>query len=144
MLIEKSEWIGRFATRLMEVQPDTSIGLLPQIAETFWYYMRHRLPEEAADHRAAGSLRVRNRGRAWIEACSEALRELDSRMSNAATLALAEKLWDADWVRAVDPYVMAHALWDQAVLMTMGREGEDAQPIDPFAVFRSEGPEARG
>ena len=55
-------------------------------------------------------------------------------------MALAEKLWDADWVRAVDPYLMAHALWDQAVLMTMGREGQDVKQIDPFAVFRSRGP----
>lgn len=135
MLLEKSEWTERFLTRLLALRPDLPRGLLPDMAETFWYYMRHRVPEQAAQERAAGNLRVRDRESAWVEACSEAIRGLDPELADEDTSALAQRLWDADWVKTVDPYLMAYALWDQATMLARGQEG----PIDPFAVFRGGG-----
>lgn len=118
-MLEKADWIRRFATRLMGLQPLERCANMPQIAETFWYYTRHRCPEEAAQARAAGTLPALDRERAWIEACSHAIQAHDPQLSEQDTRSLAERLWDADSARTVDPYVMAEALWDQAILMSL-------------------------
>ncbi|MBC7954737.1 MAG: hypothetical protein H7Y33_02550 [Cytophagales bacterium] len=136
-MLEKSEWISRFATRLMELQPRAPHGSLPQVAETFWYYTRHRRPEDAAEARAAGTLPVLTRRRAWIAACSEAIKCLDPLLDDQDTTSLAERLWEADWVGAVDPYVMADALWDQAILLSHELNVSGNAPVDPHTVFRS-------
>lgn len=134
---EKSLWIQRFAMRLLVLEPTIQTGLLPQIAETFWYYQRHREPEECAQARAEGRLRMPGRRDAWIEACSAAIRALDSDLDSQDTRALATSLWEEDWARTVDPYLMAQALWEQALLLASqnGTEGEVAP--DLHAVFRS-------
>lgn len=140
MPIDKTIWVQRFATRLVALQPDTPVGLLPEIAETFWYYQRHREPEDLARERAAGRLRVQGRRDAWIEACSAAICSLDPQLGDENTVALAATLWEEDWARSVDPYLMAQALWDQAILLSMQDEsrGPQAQQqlVDLFSVFR--------
>lgn len=140
MPIDKPSWIQRFATHLQTVQPALPDGLLPEIAETFWYYHRHRTPEEAAQARAEGRLRVRGRREAWIDACSAAICALDPQLRGENTQALAATLWEEDWARSVDPYVMAQALWDQAVLLAHQGEGTADHPLDLFAVLRPQGP----
>jgi hypothetical protein len=114
---EKSLWIQRFSTRLMVLDPHVQTGLLPEIAETFWYYQRHREPEECAQARAHGRLRMPGRRDAWIEACAAAIRALDPELGSQDTAALATTLWEEDWARTVDPYLMAQALWEQALLL---------------------------
>lgn len=135
--LDKSSWIQRFATQLVELQPTLPPGLLPEIAETFWYYHRHRQPEEAAEARASGRLRMCGRREAWIEACGNAIRQLDPALGRENTTSLAATLWEEDWARSVDPFLMAQALWDQAVLMAMQAEsGLPERPVDLFSVFR--------
>lgn len=136
MPLDKSNWVQRFATELVTLKPDTPVGLLPEIAETFWYYQRHRDPEALARERASGKLRVPGRRRAWVEACSAAIRELDPQLGNEDTFALALTLWEEDWARSVDPYLMAQALWDQAILLSMHGEAQPERGIDLFSVFR--------
>lgn len=137
MPADKTIWMQRFTARLLELQPHTPLGLLHEVAETFWYYHRHRAPEEAAQARAAGRLRMRGRREAWIEACSAAICALDPQLGDENTSALATTLWEEDWARTVDPYLMAQALWDQALVLTMQNEGE--QPANLFSVFRAPG-----
>ncbi|MBX3622193.1 MAG: hypothetical protein KF891_19680 [Rhizobacter sp.] len=137
---DKPSWIGRFAAHLGMLQPDEPVGLLPEIAETFWYYHRHRTPEEAAQARAEGRLRLRGRREAWIDACSAAICALDPQLQGEDTRALATTLWEEDWARSVDPYVMAQALWDQAVLLAHQGEGGAEHPLDLFSLLRPQGP----
>ena len=132
---EKSLWVQRFAMRLMVLEPTVPTGLLPEIAETFWYYQRHREPEECAQARAEGRLRMPGRRDAWIQACAAAIRGLDPELSSQDTSALAESLWEEDWARTVDPYLMAQALWEQALLLASQSEGEMAPSL--HAVFRN-------
>lgn len=132
---EKSLWIQRFAMRLMVLEPTLQAGLLPEIAETFWYYQRHREPEECAQARAAGHLRMPGRREAWIEACAAAIRGLDPELNSQDTSALATSLWEEDWARTVDPYLMAQALWEQALLLA-SQSGADRAP-SLHAVFRN-------
>jgi hypothetical protein len=136
MPLDKPTWVQRFASELLMLKPETPVGLLPEIAETFWYYQRHREPELLARERAAGQLRVPGRRRAWIEACSAAIRQLDPQLANEDTFALALSLWEEDWARSVDPYLMAQALWDQAILLSMHGDGQPDRGIDLFSVFR--------
>ena len=135
---DKSIWIQRFAARLMTLDPHAPAGLLPEIAETFWYYQRHREPEEAAQARADGRLRMPGRRDAWIEACSAAIRALDPELGAENTQALATALWDEDWARTVDPYLMAQALWEQALLLASQNGGEGELPPSLHAVFRNQ------
>lgn len=134
---DKSLWIQRFSTRLRMIDPCVPSGLLPEIAETFWFYQRHREPEECAEARAAGRLPMQNRREAWIDACAAAIRALDSKLDVQGTQALAASLWEENWARTVDPYLMAQALWEQAQLLASqnGTEGELAPSL--HAVFRS-------
>jgi hypothetical protein len=136
IMIEKSEWMCRFAVHLMNLQPLERHANLTQIAETFWYYIRHRVPEEAAQARAAGTLSAPDRQGGWTAACSQAIRRLDPQLGDHDADSLAQRLWDADWVRAVDPYVMADALWDQATLLSLELNGHAKRPINPDTVFR--------
>lgn len=124
--IDKSDWIARYITRHMALAPKAPGGMLVQIAETYWFYLRHRAPEDVAEERVAGAVPVPSRARSWIEACTEALRALDPYMGSGDAHALAERLWDADPQRVVDPYVMANALWEQALLMSR----TDADGVD--------------
>ena len=117
MTIDKSDWIHRYELRHRALAPHAPAGLLAQIAETHWFYLRHRAPEHVAEDRAFGRLPARTRAESWIEACTEALRGLDPYMRVSEARALAEQLWGADLLHAVDPYVMANALWEQALLM---------------------------
>lgn len=135
MTQEKSLWIQRFAMRLIVLEPTVQTGLLPEIAETFWYYQRHREPEECAEARAQGRLRMPGRREAWIEACAAAIRGLDPELSSQDTTALATSLWEEDWARTVDPYLMAQALWEQALLLASQSDGEMAPSL--HAVFRN-------
>jgi hypothetical protein len=132
---EKSLWIQRFAMRLLVLEPTVQTGQLPEIAETFWYYQRHREPEECAQARAEGRLRMPGRREAWVEACAAAIRGLDPELNSQDTAALAESLWEEDWARTVDPYLMAQALWEQALLLASQSEGETAPSL--HAVFRN-------
>lgn len=137
MPTDKSIWMQRFTTQLIALQPEVRTGLLPEIAETFWYYQRHREPEEAALARARGQLRMQGRREAWIEACSAAICALDPQLGDENTFALAATLWEEDWARTVDPYVMAQALWDQAIVLASQGEGNPEQPLNLLSVFRT-------
>lgn len=134
---EKSLWIQRFAMRLVVLDPTVPTRLLPEIAETFWYYQRHRDAEACAEARAQGRLRMPGRREAWIEACAAAIRGLDPELGSQDTEALATSLWEEDWARTVDPYLMAQALWEQALLLASqsGADGEMAPSL--HAVFRN-------
>jgi hypothetical protein len=137
---DKTIWIQRFATRLMLLQPGVPQGLLPEVAETFWYYQRHREPEEVAQARAEGRLRMPGRREAWIGACSAAIRALDPQLGGEDTLGLATTLWEEDWARTVDPYLMAQALWDQAMLLAHQSPSDDEAPPSLYTVFRNQAP----
>jgi hypothetical protein len=118
MPLEKSEWIARYSSCYRRLSPSAPAGQLPEIAETYWFYLRHRVPEDVALDKVNGVLERKSRAESWISACSEAIRDLDHGMDENDTRELATQLWDADLVRAVDPYVMANALWDQAILLS--------------------------
>jgi hypothetical protein len=126
-MLDKADWIWRFTARLIALQPGAPSGSFPQVAESFWYYLRHQSPEETAEARAAGRLRALPRRLAWIQACGRAIQLLDPQLADQEAQSLAERLWEADWVRAVDPYVMASALWEQAALMSCELNG-NAKP----------------
>lgn len=134
---DKSLWIQRFAMRLTVLNPCLATGLLPEIAETFWYYQRHRDPEECAEARAQGRLRMPGRREAWIEACASAIRALDPELGTQDTSALATSLWEEDWARTVDPYLMAQALWEQALLLASQSGGDGDMAPSLHAVFRN-------
>jgi hypothetical protein len=134
---EKSLWIQRFSTRLMVLDPHVQTGLLPEIAETFWYYQRHRQPEECAQARADGRLRMPGRRDAWIEACAAAIRALDPELGSQDTTALATTLWEEDWARTVDPYLMAQALWEQALLLASQSDNPGERVPSLHAVLRN-------
>ncbi|MET0335469.1 MAG: hypothetical protein ABW190_14450 [Rhizobacter sp.] len=136
-LDDKNLWMQRFSCALLGFQPNSPTGLLPEIAETFWYYHRHREPREAARARAEGRLRMVGRKAAWIQACSAAIRGLDPQLGNEDTLALAATLWEEDWARTVDPYLMAQALWDQAILLATQSSSDSDMPPSLFTVFRN-------
>lgn len=139
MNTDKSTWTQRFAIHLVVLQPDIPTGLLIEIAETFWYYHRHRTPEDAAEARASGRLRLRGRREAWISACAAAICALDPQLGGEDTEALAATLWEEDWARTVDPYLMAQALWDQAIVLAQQGEGSRERPLDLFSVLRPQG-----
>lgn len=132
---DKSLWIQRFSSRLLQIDPYMATGLMSEIAETFWYYQRHREPEECAEARAAGRLRMPGRREAWIEACAAAICALDAELGSQDTRALATSLWEEDWARTVDPYMMAQALWEQALLLASQSGSE--MPLNLHAVFRN-------
>jgi hypothetical protein len=134
---DKSLWIQRFSSRLLEIDPYVPSGLLPEIAETFWYYQRHREPEECAEARATGRLRMPGRREAWIEACAAAICALDVELGSQDTRALATSLWEEDWARTVDPYLMAQALWEQALLLASQNGNAHEMPPSLHAVFRN-------
>jgi len=129
MPIEKAEWITRYRCRFTALAPHAPTGQLQEVAETYWFYLRHRLPEDVAAEKHAGRLVQRSRADAWIGACVEAIRGLDDSIDERETLELATQLWDADLLRAVDPYVMANALWDQAILLSRSDENLSRHPL---------------
>ena len=139
MPTDKSIWIQRFATHLVTLRPELPVGLLAEISETFWYYQRHREPEEAAEARAQGRLSMPGRRIAWIDACAAAIRRLDPELGQEDTHALATTLWEEDWARTVDPYLMAEALWDQAILLASQSQPERDGPPSLYTVFRNHG-----
>ena len=132
MLREKSEWIARFMVRLLALAPREPVGQLPEIAETHWFYLRYKTPEGVAEQRVKGLLPRFSREASWVDACACAIRELDPTMDEGDTRELAAQLWDADWAHAVDPYVMANALWDQAILMSRSGEAWSEHPLAGF------------
>jgi hypothetical protein len=134
---DKSVWIQRFSSRLLQIDPNAPSGLMSEIAETFWYYQRHREPEECAEARAAGRLRMPGRREAWIEACAAAICALDVELGSQDTRALATSLWEEDWARTVDPYLMAQALWEQALLLASQNGSDGEMPPSLHAVFRN-------
>lgn len=140
MPCDKSMWIQRFNARLMTLQPSTLTGLLPQISETIWYYQRYREPEDAALARANGQLSLPGRRDAWVAACSAAIHGLDPHLGLDDTHALAATLWDEDWSRTVDPYLMAEALWEQAILLASQATAEQDRQPSLYTVFRTPGP----
>jgi len=120
--IDKQAWMARYVARYRRLEPNAPCGQLSEVAETYWFYLRHCDPEVIAQRRAAGYALLRERSEAWVDACSEALRRLEPAMTSQATQTLAQQLWDADRLHVVDPYVMANALSEQLDLSRMGRQ----------------------
>ena len=126
---DKNQWIARYLLQHAFMAPNAPTGQLNEIAETYWFYLRHREPEDVATDRVLCRLQPHSREDAWVYACTQAICELDDTLARQDAQALAVRLWDADISRVVDPYLMATALWEQAALLSAQDPAFSAHPL---------------